>query len=212
MVLPRSSRVSRAPPYSWIVFVLPVRGYHPLRPSFPERSSYINTITGLVRVRSPLLTESQLMSFPPGTEMFQFSGFAPSRVTLQCRVSPFGNLRIKGCLHLPTAYRSMPRPSSPLVAKASIRCSYQDTCLKRSSAHAPRFNHEDLSTSKTRDVIHRSGPRLPLDQKPTLAVAQARSQSRKTDVSRPQRCLFSQSPKAPCELTSFFITTLSLCE
>ena len=131
MVLPRSSRVSRAPPYSWIVFVLPVRGYHPLRPSFPERSSYINTITGLVRVRSPLLTESQLMSFPPGTEMFQFSGFAPSRVTLQCRVSPFGNLRIKGCLHLPTAYRSMPRPSSPLVAKASIRCSYQDTCLKR---------------------------------------------------------------------------------
>ena len=71
------------------------------------------------------------MSFPPGTEMFQFSGFAPSRVTLQCRVSPFGNLRIKGCLHLPIAYRSMPRPSSPLVAKASIRCSYQDTCLKR---------------------------------------------------------------------------------
>ena len=31
---------------------------------------------GLVRVRSPLLTESQLMSFPPGTEMFQFPGFA----------------------------------------------------------------------------------------------------------------------------------------
>ncbi len=33
-------------------------------------------ITGLIRVRSPLLTESQLMSFPPGTEMFQFPGFA----------------------------------------------------------------------------------------------------------------------------------------
>ena len=31
---------------------------------------------GLVRVRSPLLTESLLMSFPPGTEMFQFPGFA----------------------------------------------------------------------------------------------------------------------------------------
>ena len=165
MVLPRSSRVSRAPPYSRTVSVLPVRGFHPLRPFFPERSSYINTITGLVRVRSPLLTESQLMSFPPGTEMFQFSGFAPSRVTLQCRVSPFGNLRIKGCLHLPTAYRSMPRPSSPLVAKASIRCSYQDTCLKR---------FRPPKGSKTRDVIHRSGPRLPLDQKPVLAVAQAR--------------------------------------
>ena len=122
MVLPRSSRVSRAPPYSRIMPVLPVRGYHPLRPSFPERSSYISIITGLVRVRSPLLTESQLMSFPPGTEMFQFSGFAPSRVTLQCRVSPFGNLRIKGYSHLPTAYRSVLRPSSPLNAKASTKC------------------------------------------------------------------------------------------
>jgi hypothetical protein len=34
------------------------------------------SITGLVRVRSPLLAESLLMSFPPGTEMFQFPGFA----------------------------------------------------------------------------------------------------------------------------------------
>ena len=32
---------------------------------------------GLVRVRSPLLTESRLISFPPGTEMFQFPGWAP---------------------------------------------------------------------------------------------------------------------------------------
>ena len=34
------------------------------------------TTTGLVRVRSPLLAESLLMSFPPGTEMFQFPAFA----------------------------------------------------------------------------------------------------------------------------------------
>src|SRR6185437_15200148 len=32
--------------------------------------------TGLLRFRSPLLAESRLMSFPPGTEMFQFPGFA----------------------------------------------------------------------------------------------------------------------------------------
>ena len=32
--------------------------------------------TGLIRFRSPLLTESLLMSFPPATEMFQFAGFA----------------------------------------------------------------------------------------------------------------------------------------
>ena len=37
----------------------------------------------------------------------------------ECRVVPFGNLRIKGYLHLPEAYRSLSRPSSPPRAKAS---------------------------------------------------------------------------------------------
>ena len=55
---------------------LPVRGYHPLWPAFPDRSGCFSQATGLVRVRSPLLTESRLMSFPPATEMFQFAGFA----------------------------------------------------------------------------------------------------------------------------------------
>ena len=39
-------------------------------------------------------------------------------------VSPFGNPRIKACSQLPTAYRSVPRPSSPPRAKASTRCPY----------------------------------------------------------------------------------------
>ena len=55
---------------------LPVRGYHPLWPAFPDSSGLVRQATGLVRVRSPLLAESRLMSFPPGTEMFQFPGFA----------------------------------------------------------------------------------------------------------------------------------------
>src|SRR5690606_24437782 len=46
---------------------LPIRGCHPLWPPFPERSGYLTSATGLVRVRSPPLTESLLMSFPPGT-------------------------------------------------------------------------------------------------------------------------------------------------
>ena len=37
----------------------------------------------------------------------------------ECRVVPFGNLWIKGYLHLPGAYRSLSRPSSPPRAKAS---------------------------------------------------------------------------------------------
>ena len=38
-----------------------------------------------------------------------------------CWVVPFGNLGIKDYLHLPQAYRSLSRPSSPPRAKASTR-------------------------------------------------------------------------------------------
>ena len=54
----------------------PIRGCHPLRPAFPDGSGNTHAATGLVRFRSPLLAESRLMSFPPATEMFQFTGFA----------------------------------------------------------------------------------------------------------------------------------------
>ena len=54
-----------------------IRGYHPLWPAFPDRSVKFRAITSrLFRFRSPLLSESRLMSFPPATEMFQFAGFA----------------------------------------------------------------------------------------------------------------------------------------
>ena len=55
---------------------LPVRGCHPLWRAFPDASGLTRQTTGLIRVRSPLLAESRLMSFPPATEMFQFAGFA----------------------------------------------------------------------------------------------------------------------------------------
>jgi hypothetical protein len=40
------------------------------------------------------------------------------------RVTPFGHLRIFACLRLPEAFRSLPRPSSTLGAKASTVRSY----------------------------------------------------------------------------------------
>ena len=106
---------------------LPLRGYHPLWPDFPDGSGFDDNATGLIRVRSPLLTEYRLISFPPATEMFQFAGFASHRhdsggMTLKGRVSPFGHPRIKGCSRLPVAYRRVPRPSSPLGAKAFTKC------------------------------------------------------------------------------------------
>lgn len=64
------------------------------------------------------------MYVPPGTEMFHFPGFAPLRVTGHdsCWVAPFGHPRIKACVRLPTAFRRLLRPSSPLCAKASTVC------------------------------------------------------------------------------------------
>jgi hypothetical protein len=97
-------------------------GLSPTMADFPDSSSSYTQATGLVRVRSPLLTESRLMSFPPGTEMFQFPGFASEPMysvtdTPKRWVSPFGNPRIKACSQLPVAYRSVPRPSSPLMPR-----------------------------------------------------------------------------------------------
>src|SRR4030095_3757316 len=45
---------------------LPVRGCHPLWPAVPDGSGSAPHATGLVRLRSPLLTESRLIFFPPG--------------------------------------------------------------------------------------------------------------------------------------------------
>ena len=42
---------------------------------------------GLLRFRSPLLSESFLLSFPPGTKMFQFPGFPPSYLCVQYAVT-----------------------------------------------------------------------------------------------------------------------------
>ena len=73
-------------------------------------------------VRSPLLGASRLISLPPGTEMFQFPGFALRKgVTglTTCRVSPFGHPGLIARVQLPPAYRSLPRPSSPPCAQAS---------------------------------------------------------------------------------------------
>ena len=62
---------------------------------------------GLFRFRSPLLTESRLLSFPLLTEMFQFGRFAPHTlciqmwVTQKSPVSRFGNPRITALLPAP---------------------------------------------------------------------------------------------------------------
>ena len=82
---------------------------------------------GLFRVRSPLLSESRFLSFPSGTEMVHFPEFAHTRLCIQRDVPEvcsggFPHSEISGCnacVRLTEAYRSLPRPSSPVSAKAS---------------------------------------------------------------------------------------------
>src|ERR1700687_86641 len=134
MVPPCSDRITRFPPYSSLVMSFPfrVRGYHPLWPDFPDRSTRVDSLvpTGLFRVRSPLLTESRLISFPPVTEMFQFTGFASSPYVFRTgyrRSGGFPHSEILGSklvCQLPEAYRRLPRLSSPSAAQASTMCAY----------------------------------------------------------------------------------------
>ena len=67
--------------------MLRIRGCHPYRPAF--QLVLLTFMARLVRVRSPLLTESLLMSFPPGTEMFQFPGFALLTLWIQVKSTWF---------------------------------------------------------------------------------------------------------------------------
>ena len=105
------------------------------------------------------------MSFPPGTEMFQFTGFAsrpyvfssgyPCGVGCPIRKSPD-----QTCSHLPRAFRSVPRPSSPLSAKASTRCPYL-----RLIPQNPRAQRTSSARDKTRS---RTGCKHCLGRRPSM--------------------------------------------
>ena len=105
-----------------VVCYLPIRDCHPLWSPFPECSGLTNDGTGLVRFRSPLLAESRLISFPPVTEMFQFSGFASPtyefswRYTLRCGLPHSdisGSKPIRSSPELIAAYYVLHRLSVP---------------------------------------------------------------------------------------------------
>ena len=71
------------------------------------------------------------MSFPAGTEMFQFPAYPSLELSFSFeddqlsagRVAPFRDLRIIACCQLPGAYRRLPRLSSALVPRHPPVCS-----------------------------------------------------------------------------------------
>ncbi len=114
---------------------LHLRGYHPLWLRFPTYSIlcvFLKTVLqpqsctqlwfGLVPVRSPLLGESFVIFFSSG-----YLDVSVLRVSSLCRVIPLQGTGLShseifgyiACVQLPEAYRSLPRPSSPLIVQAS---------------------------------------------------------------------------------------------
>ena len=138
------------------IIALLVRGYHPLRPSFPDwfrlslmyhwpgprslattngvsidvlSSRYLDVSVPWVRLKPPILFGSLIPSLDNWKSKTSRLGLKHCCPNPKIRrswsssyrrwVSPFGNPWIKASSQLPTAYRSVARPSSPLSAKAS---------------------------------------------------------------------------------------------
>ena len=118
-LLPTVARRSRTLPLG-IRFVTPCRvwclRYRSHNPELATPPGFAPARFGLIPFRSPLLRESLLLSFPPGTEMFQFPRFPLPALCVQtgvtphdgCRVSPFGHPRIKACSAAPRGFSQPP--------------------------------------------------------------------------------------------------------
>ena len=122
--------------------MLRIHNYHVLWSHFPERSSHISSSDVAVLQPHTCRNMGGLGSSPFARHYwgnhcyflflrvlrcFSSPRSPPSMMDDRpsaCRVVPFGNLRIRGHLHLPGAYRSLSRPSSPPRAKASAMCPY----------------------------------------------------------------------------------------
>ena len=135
-----SDRILRVPPYSGVLCRLsnlPVRDYHPLRCNFPDTSGSFDK--QLVRSYDPVIavTDDGLGCFLFarhywGNRFFFlflqvlrcFSSLSLPVYIIRdrsstCRVAPFRYGRINSCLPIPGLFRSLPRLSSPIEAKAS---------------------------------------------------------------------------------------------
>lgn len=105
----------------------------PTTPNTQLLPDITRTRFSLFRFRSPLLTESRLLSLPVGTEMFHFPTFPLPALYIQAGVTgsarrPAGfphsdTLGSKLAYQFPEAYRRLLRPSSAPDAKASTVCS-----------------------------------------------------------------------------------------
>ena len=128
-------------------------GLSPSLAAFPKHLR-LSSVDPLWRSTTPVCMHTGLGSLPFARRYLGDRSFFPFLCLLRCfssaaylpyvmdwrmdawsssmRVSPFGDLRIKGYLRLPEAFRSLSRPSSAPGAKASALCSF---CLTSHHRH-----------------------------------------------------------------------------
>ncbi len=122
-----------------------IQGYHLLWPGFPSRSAN----TTAKEYKALPISFATTLGISVDFCSCSYLDVSVRRVRfphlwIQCgmthtgRVSPFGHLRIKARLPAPRSFRRLPRPSSPVIAKASTTCTCSldpITSVSRRHAH-----------------------------------------------------------------------------
>ena len=130
MVSPFSDRISRAPPYSRTLKISTCTG---LSPPTVYLSRYFQFLlqcpsAGPISLATTLGVSVDFLSYrylDVSVPCVRFNCLCIQQlITISGWVSPFGYPRINAYSRLPAAFRSVSRPSSPLIAKAFTKCPY----------------------------------------------------------------------------------------
>ena len=143
MVSPFSDRISRAPPYSRIYQLSTLTGLSPSSVSFPTLFWFllINPSAGPISLATTFGVSVDFLSYRyldvsvPCVRSYRYLDVSVPcvrflklcihfKIQIALWVPPFGYPRINAYSQLPTAFRSVSRPSSPLIAKAFTKCPY----------------------------------------------------------------------------------------
>ena len=128
MVDPSSDRIPRAPPYSRIIRLSTCTGLSPSAACLPMQFQFLpyHNLAGPISLATTLGVSFDFLSYRyldvsvPCVRFYILC--IHMQITISGWVSPFGYPRINAYSQLPTAFRSVSRPSSPLIAKASTKC------------------------------------------------------------------------------------------
>ena len=174
--------------HAWFLTVRPAGRPAKMLPTTPHTQPLpgITCIRfGLIRFRSPLLSESLLFSLPVGTEMFHFPTFPPHTLYIQARVtghdssqvSPFGHPRITA--RLPTPQGLSQAPTSFIGSRCQgihhvpfIACHNTHTNSATQSKprhHCERTKHHTTPATPTTPTPNKQGRQQP---GPRVLVAQ----------------------------------------